>query len=376
MSLLVTKGLANDAVTGAKFKLDNDQALRARNNADSADVNLMKLDTSDVIQFLSHPEISTSASSANQVVTKKDLDASLEGLKPKEAARAASTANIDLATGTLLTIDGVALAADDRVLVKNQTVASQNGIYLAKTGAWVRTDDMNVSSEVSGAYVAVQEGTASSGIIYVQSGAFTTLDTDDMDFVFFNSSASISGGDGITFSANVISIDHDGEGLTFATSQLALELDGSTLSKSGTGLKVAAGGITETELASSVDAESFVLSAGYAAAAGTVTIGDTIEVAIEKLAGNQGAAATTAGREKFTLAAGDITNGYIDLAENASANSVDVSVAGLIPQLEGVDYTLSVPGAVTRITFAGDLASGGDAALVAGDVVHVRYMYA
>jgi len=78
----------------------------------------------------------------------------------KQPARVASTANITLATGTLLTIDGVATVAGDRVLVKNQTTGSENGIYAAATGAWSRTTDADTSAEVkSGLTVAVEEGT-------------------------------------------------------------------------------------------------------------------------------------------------------------------------------------------------------------------------
>src|SRR3989337_4385379 len=82
--------------------------------------------------------------------------------------RVASIANIDLTTGGLLTIDGLTLVADDRVLVKDQTVGSENGIYLAKTTAWVRADDFDESSEiVSGAIISVQEGTTNGDILFV-----------------------------------------------------------------------------------------------------------------------------------------------------------------------------------------------------------------
>ena len=80
----------------------------------------------------------------------------------KQPARVASTANIALTTGTLLTIDGIALAAGDRVLVKDQTTGSQNGIYAAATGAWARTTDADASGEVkTGLTVVVEQGTVS-----------------------------------------------------------------------------------------------------------------------------------------------------------------------------------------------------------------------
>jgi len=100
-------------------------------------------------------------------------------------ARAASTADIDLTTGGLLTIDGLTLVADDRVLVKDQTVGSENGIYLAKTTAWVRADDFDESSEiVSGAIISVQEGTTNGDILFVlATNPPITLATTSLSFI-------------------------------------------------------------------------------------------------------------------------------------------------------------------------------------------------
>jgi hypothetical protein len=87
------------------------------------------------------------------------IDAAL-GLKAVNAdVRAATTANITLSG--LQTIDGVALAAGDRVLVKNQTTGSQNGIYTAAEGPWTRATDADVSGKLaSGLLVYVKEGSS------------------------------------------------------------------------------------------------------------------------------------------------------------------------------------------------------------------------
>jgi hypothetical protein len=195
---------------------------------------------------------------SSDAVNKGQMDAALEGLKPKAAVRVATTANILISTALNAgdVIDGVTLADGDRVLVKNQTSAEENGIYIAGATP-ARSSDFDSLSpidEINGSLVAVQEGTANAGKVFVQSGVVVVLDTDPINFVFFNSSASLVGGDGITVSGSNISVDHDGEGLTFVATQLALELDGSTLSKSGSGVKVADGGITNTQVASGIDA--------------------------------------------------------------------------------------------------------------------------
>ena len=81
------------------------------------------------------------------------------GGSAKAPVRAATTANVNLSSGGLLTVDGVALAAGDRVLVTNQTIPSENGIYVATAGAWLRAADATSSQFfVPGFTTAVREG--------------------------------------------------------------------------------------------------------------------------------------------------------------------------------------------------------------------------
>jgi hypothetical protein len=80
---------------------------------------------------------------------------------------------------------------------------------------------------------------------------------------------------------------------------------------------------------------------------------------------------TEPAKEIFTLAAGDITNGYVDLTQEALDDSVRVTPIGGMEQEITADYTLSVVSGVTRVTFAGDLA----AELQAGDKLQVAYLY-
>ena len=91
----------------------------------------------------------------------------------KRATRVATTANITL-SGTQ-TIDGIAVVVGDRVLVKNQTTASQNGIYVVSATAWARSTDANASTELGAAQVAVDSGTTNGG--YTFDTDFKTTDT-------------------------------------------------------------------------------------------------------------------------------------------------------------------------------------------------------
>lgn len=121
--------------------------------------------------------------------TKLYVDNVATGLDFKDAVRAASTANLTL-SGTQ-TVDGVALVAGDRVLVKNQTTGSQNGIYVVASGAWSRSADADTSGEVtSGMFTLVTEGTlnGSKGFVLNTAGAIT-LGTTSLNFTPFSQSS-------------------------------------------------------------------------------------------------------------------------------------------------------------------------------------------
>jgi len=119
------------------------------------------------------------------------------------------------------------------------------------------------------------------------------------------------------------------------------------------------------------------LITGFTSGAGTVAATDSVLEAIEKLDGNIDAlsmSGLTTAKQNITLAGGHITNQYVDLAEEIVASSLQLFVDG-VHQVEGSDYSLSLEGGVTRLTFAGPLASAGAAALIAGDVLNISYLY-
>jgi len=94
---------------------------------------------------------------ATDGANKQYVDNLTAGLDAKTSVRVASTANLTL-SGTQ-TIDGVAVVAGDRVLVKDQSTASGNGIYVVASGAWTRATDMDAWAEVPAAYCWVEQGT-------------------------------------------------------------------------------------------------------------------------------------------------------------------------------------------------------------------------
>ncbi len=118
---------------------------------------------------------------ALEAATKQYVDSVASGLDVKQSVRVATTANISL-TG-LQTIDGVVLAANDRVLVKNQTNPADNGLYAAAASAWTRTQDADENAEVSGGmFTFVEEGDMLADTGWVLTSSPETIGTDALDF--------------------------------------------------------------------------------------------------------------------------------------------------------------------------------------------------
>lgn len=143
--------------------------------------------------------------SGQDAATKNYVDSAVQGLAPKDSVRAATTANITLSG--LQTIDGVALQAGDRILVKNQATASQNGIYVAAAGAWNRSADANTWNELISAYVFVEEGTTNGDngyLITVNAGG--TLGVTDVTVVQFSGAGQITAGNGLVKTGNVLDV--------------------------------------------------------------------------------------------------------------------------------------------------------------------------
>ena len=142
---------------------------------------------------------------AQDAATKSYVDSVAQGLDTKASVVAATTANITL-SGTQ-TIDSVVLIAGDRVLVKNQTLSQNNGIYLCAAGAWTRTTDMDTWAEVPGAYVFVEGGTTLADTGWVcTSDAGGTLGTTAIVWAQFSGAGSYTAGTGLALNGTQFSI--------------------------------------------------------------------------------------------------------------------------------------------------------------------------
>jgi uncharacterized cupin superfamily protein len=160
--------------------------------------------------------------SDQDAATKSYVDSVATGLDVKASCRAATTANITLSAPQ--TIDGVSVIAGDRVLVKEQTTGSENGIYVCQAGAWTRAIDFDEDAEVTaGSFTFVAEGTVNSDKGFV----LTTNDpivvgTTSLAFSQFSGTGSITAGAGLTKTGDTLDVGA-GTGITVNANSIEVQ---------------------------------------------------------------------------------------------------------------------------------------------------------
>jgi hypothetical protein len=148
---------------------------------------------------------------ATDAATKAYVDSVTEGLHIHEAAVAATTANVNLSNalenGDVL--DGITLATGNRILVKNQSTASENGIYVVQaSGQPTRATDFDTATEVdSGDFIFVYSGTVNASTGWVQTNKPATIGTDAINFTQFSGAGTYLAGNGLTLTGNSFSIN-------------------------------------------------------------------------------------------------------------------------------------------------------------------------
>ena len=193
---------------------------------------------------------------ATDAATKGYVDSVANGLDVKASVRYATTANVagtyNNGAGTItagsngaFSIDGQVPTAGDRILLKDQSTTTQNGVYTVTTvgsgsAAYVltRTPDADAASEITGgAFVFVEEGTANAdnGYVFTHNGE-PTLGTDAITLAQFSGAGQITGGDAITKTGNT----------------LAVAVDDASIEISSDAIRVKASGITNDMLAGSI----------------------------------------------------------------------------------------------------------------------------
>ena len=314
----------------------------------------------------------TDPSGAQDAATKAYVDSVANGLDVKASVRVATTAALATSTynngaGTItadangaLSVDGVTVSADDRILVKNQASAVQNGVYkVTATGGagsqWVltRTPDADQASEITGgAFVFVEEGTANAdnGYVFTHNGT-PTLGTDPITVAQFSGAGQISAGDALTKTGNTLDV---------AVDDTTIEISGDALQVKASGIgtnqladtavtegKIANNAVTAGKLATTLDLSSntITLPSSFTTNSGTQTLTNkTISGSSNTLSniGNSSLSNST-----ITITGSDASSDAVALGETltiANGEGIVTAIAANTLTITGEDATTSNKG--------------------------------
>lgn len=285
--------------------------------------------------------------------TKTYVDDIASGLDVKQSVRVATTANITLSGEQ--TIDGVSVIAGNRVLVKNQSTGSENGLYVCASGAWSRSTDADADAEVTaGMFVFVEEGTANGD----QGWVLTTnnpivVGTTSLTFAQFSSSASLVAGAGLLQTGNTFDVVAGDQSLLVNADELHVQLQDASLETVSGGLRVKHGTSGQIYVANASGVLTPVTMSGdaTAVASGAVTVNPATVVKTANVVTRETPSGTING-----------SNVTFTLAFTPVAGTEHVYLNGLLQTDSGADYSIS--GAT--ITFV--------SAPQTGDVLRVSYL--
>ena len=310
--------------------------------------------------------ISVATPSADgHAATKGYVDSARSGLDVKQSVRVATTAainlSLDLEAGDV--VDGVTLVAGDRVLVKNQGTASENGIYVAvasAAGAASRATDADSNTEVTaGMFTFVEEGTvnADSGFVLTTDGPIT-LGSTSLVFVQFSGAGQITAGDGLTKSGSTINAVGTADRITVNADSVDIAstyAGQSTITTLGT-IATGVWGANATDIAVTSGGTGASTAADARTNLGITTTAGVATTSTSKLARivKQACAASAAGTSSTTvthlLGTSDVIVQIFEAATGATVHgdvvrtSVDVVTVTLLGTILASDYTIVVTG--------------------------------
>ena len=189
--------------------------------------------------------VANAPSGSTDIANKLYVDTVAQGLDAKASCVAATTADITLSGAQ--TIDGVSIVAGNRVLVKNQSLSQNNGIYLCASGSWTRTTDANTWDALTSAFTFIEQGTLNGDCGFVcTANAGGTLGTTALPWSQFSGAGTFTAGTGLTLTGSVFSL----------TSPVAVANGGTGLTSLGSGVATFLGTPSSANLAAAVSDET------------------------------------------------------------------------------------------------------------------------
>jgi hypothetical protein len=275
-------------------------------------------------------QILTQPTGSTDIVNLLALQSYAAGISWKQPCAVATLANITLSG--LQTIDGYLTLAGDRVLVKNQSTAANNGIYLASATAWTRTIDADAWQEFVSAITFIEYGTQAGGAWFCTATPGGTLGVTALNWSQFTTSATYSAGTGLTLTGSVFSITPVGTAGTYGSA--------SSVPVFITNASGQVTGVTNTSIAILGSQVSGNITGNSANVTGTVAVanGGTGATTLSGyLFGNGTSAVTASTTIPTTVLSGTITN-----AQLANSTISGVALGGNLANLTaGTNVTFS-----------------------------------
>lgn len=281
---------------------------------------------------------------------KQYVDAVARGLSWKASVRAASTANVTVSSAPS-TLDGITLVANDRVLLKDQTTGTENGIYVFSAAAspLTRAADLPASNDARGVAVSIDSGTVNNDRVYLQTADPAVVGTNALAFSQLGGSTTYSAGNGLQLSSNTFSV---------------LAADSS--------INVAAGGIS---IASAAAGAGLGLSAGVLSvntSTGLEVSGDNVRLAAATGTGLTGGGAsalavdTAVVARKYATTIGDGSSTSIAVTHSLGTQDVLVQVLDATTHAAVMTDWVATSTSVVTLTFATAPASSAYRVVVHG----------
>lgn len=294
-------------------------------------------------------------------VNLNQLEAAITGLTWKNSVQAATSSNITLATAGLPTLDtNYVVQEGDRILVKSQTLAKENGIYVAHAAsAWVRATDQDQAAEFDGAAVLVEHGTVYANTAWTVNTAVTTVDTDPVNWVQFNGAAGITAGTGLLKTGNTLSVQLGAGIAELPTSEVGVDI----YTQSGAIILTTDGSTRSTDAAAQLHLlldTTTIYGNLVQSAAGLKLTSNTVgkseimaEIAGNGLTGGNGSALSVVTAAGTAATGGDTTTNW------AGIGTLDIT-ANAIGVVLGNTSTSAAPGNHTHKAAAITFAAGTD----------------